>query len=131
MAKAQLRKELRFETADEKGVLAKVCEACSNAGVNIEAIAAYGQEGKGSFMLCTSDNAKAAEAMKALGYDATESDVVMLELENAPGKMAEVAKKISDAGVNVKYVYASAVGAGPAFVVLNSEDNAKVVELLQ
>ncbi len=131
MAKAQIRKELRFETPDETGVLAKVCESCSNAGVNIDAIAAYGQEGKGKFMMCTSDNAKAAEALKVLGYESTEREVVTVEMENAPGKLAEAARKIADAGVSIKYTYGSTGGSAPSMIIISSDDNAKVVELLQ
>lgn len=130
MAKAQMRKELDFETANEAGMLAKICENCGNAGTNIDAISGWVQENKAHFRLCTSDDAKAAEALKAMGLEVSEKEVVTLDVEDSPGKMAEVTKKIADAGVDLRYIYGSAGTPGqPAFVVLNSNNNAKVLEL--
>jgi len=130
MAKAKMRKQLEFQTADTPGELGKVCELCGSAGVNIEAVCAYGMEGKALFMMCTSDNAKAVEDLKGVGFESKETDVVTLEVEDAPGKMAEVAKAIGEAGVNLSYIYGSAGAPGQSpFIVLNSDNNAKVVEL--
>ena len=66
MAKTEMRKQLEFMTPDTPGVLGKVCESCRDAGANIDAICAYGMEGKATFMMCTSDNVKAMEALKKL-----------------------------------------------------------------
>jgi len=130
MAKAQLRKELQFDTPDTPGQLTKVCEACRKAGVNIDAVSAYGRDNKGHFRMCTSDNGKAAQALKAAGYAASEKEVVTIEIENSPGKMLEVAGKIGGAGINLKSIYGSASVPGkPQFVVLDSDNNAKLARL--
>ncbi len=132
MAKVQMRKELWFETPHTPGQLAKVCEICGNAGVNIDAIVVYENEGKALFMMCTSDNAKAIEALEAMGRMVRETEVIIVDVENTPGKLAEVAKKIGDAGINLEYVYGSTGARGQtAFVVINSDNNEKVMELLQ
>jgi len=130
MPKTQVRKELQFETPDTPGQLAKVCEACGKAGVNIDAVSAYGRDAKGHFRMCTSDNAKAAQVLNAAGYATNEKEVVTMEIENSPGKMLEAARKIGEAGINLKSIYGSASVRGkPQFVVLDSDNNAKLAKL--
>ncbi len=130
MAKVSSGKELVFQTADEVGMLAKVSKALAAAGVNILAVAAYTQEGKGHFMVVTSDNAKTAESLKSQGTDSAEKDVILLELENKVGALSEISGKLAAAGVNISYLYASAGESPASLIVLGTSDNAKAMEAL-
>jgi len=132
MEKVRMRKELWFEIPHIPGQLAKVCEACGKANVNVDAIIVYENEGKALFMLCTSDNKEATEALEKMGFVVRETEVITVDIENVPGKLAEIAKKIGDAGINLEYVYGSTGTPGQTyFVVINSSDNAKVMEILK
>ena len=130
MAKVSAGKQLVFETADEVGMLAKVSKALADAGVNILAAKAYTKEGAGHFMVVTSDNAKTAESLKGQGIESSEKDVILLELENKVGALAEASNKLAAAGVNITHIAATAGEAPTSLVVLTTADNAKAMEVL-
>jgi len=131
MANSRIAKEVVVEVADEKGLLAKIAGAISSQGVNIQAICAALKEGKAYFMLITSDNAKATEALKNAGYSPTEKEVVVAEMEDRVGVLAEVSNKLADAGVNMNHIYGTIPGSGAAStIVVSGSDNAKIKEIL-
>jgi len=130
MAKVTKVNQLMVETPDEVGMMAKVCSAISDAGVNIKAISAYVKEGKGYFMLLTDDNAKAEQALKSAGFAVSQEEVVAVELENEIGAAKRMAKKLADAGVNLKKCYGSTGNGTMALLVFNSSDNEKAIRTL-
>ena len=93
MAQAQKKKELQIMTDDKAGMLAEVTSLISNAGVNIEAMCAYGMQGKGTFLLITSDNAKVKEAAVKKGWEVSENDVLVTTVGDQAGTANEVAQK--------------------------------------
>ena len=130
MAKATKVNQLIVETPDEVGMMAKLCSAISDAGVNIKALCAYSQEGKGHFMLLTEDNSKAEQALKSGGFTVSQEEVVAIELENEMGAAKKMTQKMADAGVNLKYCYGSTGNGTMALLVFNSNDNEKALKAL-
>ena len=130
MAKANKVNHLIVETSDEVGMMAKVCSAISDAGVNIRALCAYAEEGKGYFMLLTDDNARAEQALKSAGFTVSQEEAVAVELENEVGAAKKVTQKMASAGVNLKYCYGSTGNGTMALLVFNSSDNEKAIRTL-
>ena len=123
---ADIRKvqQLTVTTADKPGMLAEVASVVAEQKVNIEAICAYGQKGKAIFYLVTSDNAKAKQALLAKGWQVKEEEVVMLDLENKPGALANVAAKLKAQNVNLKFCYGTTCTATcPARFILKADNN--------
>ena len=131
MANARLEKQIGIVAADRVGLLNEVTSALSEAGVNIVTVSAWAMEGSATFLMVTSDSAKAAEVLKGKGFGVRESEVVLIDLENKMGAAAELTKKLADAGINMSYLYGT-TGApdAPALLVLNSDNNSKAVEVL-
>ncbi len=128
----KLERELYFETPDKKGVLADVAAAFAKNRVNIEALCAYGQAGKAYFMMLTSDNLKAMDVLKTLGYKGKEDDVLVLTLKNKPGVAEKIGKRLADANVNIRYAYGSAIRDGKSFVlVMSTNKNEEALEALE
>ena len=130
MVTARIAKELVFKTPTRVGLLADVAEALASAGVNITAIGAYDKDGMGEFLLVTSDEATAAATLAGLGGDVTETEVVVVVVDNEPGALASVARRVADAGINISQVHATTSGGAQAMVVLRSDEDARIVELL-
>ena len=57
--------------------------------------------------LLVSDSDKTMDLLAEHGYLYDIMPVMVVELENRPGSLAETAKKIGDAGININYVYGS------------------------
>ena len=66
MAKVELRNEISFKEPTHVGLLADVTEALWTADVNILAIGAYDKGDMGEFLMITSNNKLAYEALAKL-----------------------------------------------------------------
>jgi hypothetical protein len=131
MARVELREEILFKAPTRVGLLADVTKRLRTAGVNIHAIGAYDKGDMGEFLLLTSNNRKAAEALEPLGGTFDLMPVVVVEAPNEPGELAEIAERIAKAGLNISQVYATTVDGSPtATIVLTTTDEVAVERLL-
>ncbi len=129
MAKANKVKQLSFSLPSKIGLLSEVASFITAAKVNIEAICAYEMGEQGFFMLITDNNAKAKKILAALGADIAADEVITVEMPNKLGELQKVAKKISDAGVDITYIYGSPV-KGKMTVVVKTADDRKALKAL-
>lgn len=126
MANARIAKECNVSAPDSPGAGAKVAQAVANAGVNILGFNAYVDEGLAKFRILTADSDKACASFKAGGLQCRCAEVVVVETQHRSGAVAELLNKMSKAGVNVSYCYATAIG-GESLCVFNTSDNAKAL----
>lgn len=101
-----MAKDLTIILQDRPGTLADMGEALGEAGINIEAFCGFPSEGKGVIHLLVEDAAGARGALEARGFEVlAERDVLLVEGEDQPGMLGQVARKIADAGVNIDLIY--------------------------
>ena len=118
-----MMKDLTISLGDHPGSLAKVGEALGKAGVNIEGICGVTVQGKGVIHLLVGDAAKARRALEANHIDvAKETEVVVPPVEDRPGVLGNVARRLADAGVNLQLAYM----ATSARLVVGADDLGKV-----
>lgn len=131
MAKVEIRNEVIFKAPTRVGLLADVTSALNDAGVNIQAIGAYDKGDMGEFLMITSNNKLAYEALSALGGVMDMQSVVLVEVPNVPGELAEIARLLAGADINVSQVFATSVdGADKVMIVLTAACEVDLVELL-
>ncbi len=97
---------------NKPGVLAAVTGALAKAKINIIALTLMDTGEHGVLRVATSD---ADTTRKVLGsaYDRwTETEVLVLEMDNRPGAFASAAQKLAEEHVNITYAYCSAGAAG-------------------
>jgi len=123
--------ELYVITPDEPGILGRVMGTLANAGVNLKAIYARSERGKGIFFLITSDNKKAEKALKGIGYEVTTNNVVTVEIDDRIGAGAEVGALIGNAAIDIDYCYGTSAGAVKVLLVFQTNDNKKAFETLR
>ena len=88
------------------GMLAKLGEGLGKAGVNIEGVCGVAAEGPAAVQILVEDAESARKALKASGFEiAGERQVLVLEVEDRPGALGAVARKMANAGVNIDLVY--------------------------
>src|ERR671919_3159908 len=99
-------KDLTVSLEDKPGALADLGEATGGANINIEGMCATTAGGKGEIHILVEDPAATREALEGAGMEVSgERDVLVVEVEDRPGTMAAVARKLGDAGVNVELAY--------------------------
>jgi hypothetical protein len=116
-------KDLTVVLEDRPGELAKLGEATGAAGINIEGMSAQTREGSGELHILVEDAQAAREALSGAGIDVQdERDALVVEVEDRPGTMAEVARKLAGARVNVEFAYATFGGTNVVFGVGDLEE---------
>ena len=80
--------------------------------------------------LITSDAKRATALLESAGVLVVENEVILLTLPDKPGQLADVAKKLSKAKVNIEYAYGTTEEAGGT-LVLRVSDTKKAQKILK
>jgi hypothetical protein len=100
--------DLSVSLPDQPGGLAKAAKALGAAGINIEGLAGLGGGGTGHIHLLVEDAAAARSALEGAGVTVEgEREAVVVDVQDRPGELGELAGKIADAGVNLAACYAA------------------------
>src|SRR2546429_8518018 len=99
-------KDLTIELDEKVGTVAAAAEALGKAGVNIEGICGLVLGGKGVGPVLVEDAGKARQARQSAGARVTgEPDALGLDIDDKPGALGKLTRKIAHAGVNLSAVY--------------------------
>jgi hypothetical protein len=98
--------DLVIELENTPGKLAEVAAAISDAGVNIAAATCLAPEGHAELHILV-PHAEAARHALAISHLAVtrEREVVVVDVLDRPGELADLTRKIAKAGVNLDLVY--------------------------
>jgi hypothetical protein len=98
--------DLAIDIENSPGALAEVAAAISDAGVNIAAATCVGPGERAELHILV-PHAEAVRHMLAISHVAVtrEREVVVIDVEDRPGVLADLARKIAKAGVNLDLVY--------------------------
>ena len=98
--------DLVIDLENTPGALAQVATAISDAGVNIAAATCLGAGERAELHILVphAEAAKHALAISQVGVS-REREVVVVEVEDRPGVLADLTRKIARAGVNLDLVY--------------------------
>ena len=98
--------DLAIDIENRPGALAEVAAAISDAGVNIAAATCIGN-GRQAELHILVPHAEAARHALAISHVAVtrEREVVVVEVEDRPGVLADLTRKIAKAGVDLDLVY--------------------------
>jgi hypothetical protein len=107
---------------DEPGQLARLGEATGQAGANIRGLAAFTGEGRGVIHLLFDDDdaARARAAIEDAGLGlADDREVLVVDVNDKPGTLGEMARELAEAGVNIELAYAA---YGGVRIVIATDD---------
>jgi hypothetical protein len=98
--------DLVIDVENEPGALARVAAAISDAGVNMSAATCIGTADHAELHILV-PHAEAAKHSLAISHLAVsrEREVVVVQVEDRPGVLADLTRRIAAAGVNLDLVY--------------------------
>ena len=98
--------DLVIDIENTPGALAEVAAAVSDAGVNLAAATCIGQGERAELHILV-PHAEAARHALAISHVAVtrEREVVVVDVEDRPGVLADLTRKIAGAGVDLDLVY--------------------------
>ena len=119
--------QLSVFIANESGRVSEVSKALGEAGINIRGFSVSDTADYGILRLIVDRPAEAHEALSNAGLTVKESGVICVDLPDQPGGLASVLRIVSEAGVNIEYVY-SLIGT---YVVLDVAHLERALALLK
>ncbi len=98
--------DLVIDIENTPGALAQVASSISDAGVNIAAATCVGAGERAELHILV-PHAEAVKHALAISHVAVtrEREVVVVDVEDRPGVLADLARKVARAGVNLDLVY--------------------------
>jgi hypothetical protein len=90
------------ELPNRRGELAHLAQAIAEGGINITACCGATYREGGSVVLLTDDEAGTRAALEVAGYAARQVELVSVWVSDRPGGLAEAARRLDDAGVNIE-----------------------------
>ena len=123
-------RQLIVQTPNRVGLLAEIARALANAKVNQQACCCYSMAEQACFMMVVDKYAAAKKALAKAGYSFTEDSVICIEIPNKPGELAKAAAKVSQAGIDMEYAYATA-GGRTSLVIVKSKDDTAALKALR
>ena len=100
--------DLTVILSDRPGELARLGEAVGGAGINIEGMCAMTGEGNGVIHLLVADDAagRARDVLEGAGIGVADArEVLVVDVEDRPGTLGELARSLGEASVNIELAY--------------------------
>jgi hypothetical protein len=114
--------DLTVVLTDEPGQLAELGGATGAAGINLRGLCAFTGEGRGIIHVLVADRdaTRAVKALQEAGMGvADRRPVLVVDIEDRPGSLGEMARELADAGVNIELLYTT---FGGVKVVIATDD---------
>lgn len=111
---------------NKAGRVSEVTEVLGAEGINIRGFSVSDTADYGIVRVIVDDPSAGREALVKAGFTVRMTEVLCIDLPDVPGGLAGVLKIVSDAGVNIEYVYSLVA----TYVVINVADIDRAVSLL-
>ena len=106
--KVTVKKQHSVSLENRVGALAELCAVIEAESINLLAICAIDTVEEAVLRLVAEKAAETKAALQRIGFRVIETDVIVVELENKPGATGKIASLLSQNGINIDYLYASA-----------------------
>lgn len=98
--------QLSIFLENKAGRLADVTRTLNDAGINIRALSLADTSDFGILRLIVCDHERAKAVLKEKGFTIGRTAVVAVEVEDKPGGLNNILQLLSEASINVEYMYA-------------------------
>ena len=124
-------RQITIVAPDRPGLVAEITEALAAPGINIESLSAERVAETAAVILSVERYDEALAALVAAGFDAVSEDALVLRLKDEPGALAKLARRFSDAGVNMRSMRTIRRMQGWGLVAVAADDLARARELVK
>lgn len=124
-------KQLSIFIENKVGRLQDIIDALSDNGINIRALSIAETTEFGILRIITPDFEKAKKVLRDADVISKITDVIAVYIDDKAGGLAKMLRSVTEAGVNVEYMYAFLGRTeGKALMVLKADDEAKAEKAL-
>jgi hypothetical protein len=119
--------DVAIRLENKPGEMARMGEALGAAGVSVEGGGGWVVDGKGCMHFLFDDGAAARQALEDVGIEVLDVREVLVQKlkQDVPGQLGMIARRMSDAGVNIEVVYSD--HANQLILVVDDFEKGKAV----
>ena len=115
---------------NSKGRLGQLTRALGDAGINMHALMVADTEQFGVVRIIADSPHRAKEILDEMGFSATLTPVVAVEVPDRPGGLADVVETLGNADINIEYAYCFVEPNGKGAIDVFKIDNADAEQVL-
>jgi hypothetical protein len=124
-------RQLTLFLENRPGILADLCAHLCDQGINFRAVMTLDSTDTGAVRIVVDKPDNAEEILTAGGIAHSTTECLAVQMPNYPGGLAEVARQLSVAGVNIDYMYGSSTtGSGTALGIFGVSDLERALQHL-
>jgi len=124
-------KQLTIITEDRPGLLSEIATLLAEAGINIQDVDAEAAGPTSAISIAVDRYDEAVRILSARGWKVYAENTIVIEVPDEPGALARVARRFSDAGVNLRSVRFIRRRKGKALVALCTPEETRALELVK
>ena len=106
--KAQIMRQYSVSLENRVGALAELCAMVAEESINLLAICAIDTVEEAVLRIVAERQEETKSVLQKQGFRVIDTDVLVVELDNSPGATGRIAALLSQNGINIDYLYASA-----------------------
>lgn len=127
-----IEKQLSVFMENKPGRLSHICNTLADADINIFAMSVHDTVDHAIVRLLVDNPNKALIILEEEGVYTITQDVVVIEIENKPGIISTIAKKLFRADINIEYAYCTAAKNQEfGCLVIKTKDAEQTLEILE
>lgn len=124
-------KQITLVTPAQSGLVADISDHLGRADVNIESLEAFVVRDWDIVQMSVSDYDRALKALRDAGYDAITEDAVVINVKDRPGALAQVTRRLHEAGADMRSMRILHRQAGEAMVAISMDRNAHAMNMIE
>lgn len=118
-------RSIRVVVPNRPGLLAELTEVLAAKGISIEQIVVETHDEGAVVRMEVEDEDRALEILTDAGYHAVTDDVLLARIEDRPGALAHLSRRLADERLNIRSVHHVRREGGFALVAISTDDNAR------
>lgn len=131
MASVLTETELAVRTDNVPGAEGRVLAAILEWGIHVRGLCSYTDRGRLMVRVVTDNAKQAKQALARAGFESKANPVVVAELKNRVGAVAQLGAHLGNARIDILYSYASYMDDAEVVAVFKTHNDARAVEVLQ
>ena len=127
----EIVQQLAIFLDNRPGALSRLCTALAEAKINIYALSTSDTIDHTVLRMVVSEPRKTIDIVEERGALVVDDEVLMLDMGNKPGGLADIAARLSKAKMNIEYCYATAAPRSKKGVlIMRVSDPKKAIKVL-
>jgi hypothetical protein len=127
-----IEKQLSVFMENKPGRLSYICNLLAEANINVYARSVHDTVDHAIVRLIVDNPNKALIVLEEEGLYIVTQDVVIVDIENRPGIISMIAKKLFRADINIEYAYCTATkNQELGCLVIKTKDAEQTLEILE